>query len=88
MLLQVDGAQREYETQAREPGNAYMVPLVNRWRAGWALCHQWAGFDQALAERDAEIERLRRIIDDTRYELRRAGQDDLAARLDRKLRGG
>jgi hypothetical protein len=87
VLLQVDAIQREYEAEARDAGNAYIVPLVNRWRAGWALCRQWAGFDQALAERDAEIERLRRIIDDTRYELRRAGNDELAARLDRKLKG-
>jgi hypothetical protein len=87
VLLQVNTAQRKYELEAREIGNSYLVPLVQQWRAGWALCRQWAGFDEAIAEREQEIERLRRIIEDVRYELRRGGQDDLAAKLDRKLRG-
>lgn len=85
VLMEVETNQEKYEREAREIGNSHLVPLVNRWRAGWALCRQWEGFDQALAQRDAEIERLRRIVEDLRYELRRAGEDELAARLDRKL---
>lgn len=87
VLLGVEAAQRRWELEAREPGNYGLVSLVQRWKAGWALCRQWAGFDQALAERDAEIERLRRIIYDLGYELRRAGQDELAAKLERKVKG-
>ena len=85
VLLEVDTSQQRYEMEARELGNSYLVPLVQRWRAGWALCRQWAGFDEGLAERDREIERLRRVIVDLGYELRRSGQDVLAAKLDRKL---
>jgi hypothetical protein len=85
VLLQVDTEQRKYELDARQVGNSYLVPLVQQYRAGGALCRQWAGFDEALAERDREIERLRRIVEDIRYELRRAGQDDLAAEFERKL---
>ena len=87
MLLAVETEQRRYELEARELGNSHLVPLVNRWRAGWALCRQWAGFDEALAEREAEVERLTGIIADLRYELRRAGEDQLAEKLDRKLTG-
>lgn len=86
VLLAVETTQRRYESEAKESGNSHLVPLVQRWRAGWALCRQWAGFDQALSERDAEIERLRRIIVDLGYDLRRLGQDDLARRLDGKLK--
>jgi hypothetical protein len=53
---------REYETKMREPGSSHLEPLVNRWRAGWALARQWAGQDEALAAKDREIERLRVII--------------------------
>lgn len=85
VLMQVDTEQQKYEREASEIGNSHLVPLVNRWRAGWALCRQWAGFDEALAQRDAQIDHLNRIIEDVRYELRKAGQDELATRLDRKL---
>lgn len=88
VLLSVDAEQREYEHAAREPGNFRQVPLVQRWRASWALCRQWAGFDEALAERDAEIQRLRRILDDVGYELRRGGQDKLVAKVERMVKGG
>jgi hypothetical protein len=88
VLLTVDALQRQNEYEAREPGNAHLVPLIQRWKAGWALCRQWAGFDQALAERDREIERLRRILYDIEYELQRMDRDDLVGKLERKLKGG
>jgi len=86
ILLEVDTSEQRYDMEAREIGNSYLVPLVQQWRAGWALCRQWAGFDEALGQRDHEIDRLRRIIADLGYELRRSGQDELAARLARKLK--
>jgi hypothetical protein len=85
VLLQADTEEQDYDLKANELGNSYLVPIVQQRRAGWALCRQWAGFDQAIAQREQEIQRLRRIIEDIRYELRRAGQDDLAAEVDRKL---
>jgi hypothetical protein len=87
VLLEVESEERSMEVEARESGNAHLVPLVQEYRAQWALCRQWAGFDQALAERDAEIERLRRIITDLRYDLVRQDRYELADKLDRKLRG-
>jgi hypothetical protein len=69
VLFTVDMAEQKYESAAREPDDL-LVPLVQHWKAGWALCRQWAGLDQAIAQRDAEIERLKRTIEDIRYELR------------------
>lgn len=86
VLLEVETSEHRYELEARELGNSHLVPLVQRWRAGWALCRQWAGFDEQLAQRDREIERLRRIITDTGYELRRSGHDEVAAKLERRLK--
>lgn len=36
--------------------------------------------------RDAEIDRLRRVITDALYELRKAGADDAVRRVERRLR--
>jgi hypothetical protein len=86
VLSEVESVERQYEREARELCNEHLIPILNRRRASWALCRQWAGFDEAIAAREGEIERLRRIIEDLRYELRRAGQDEIAAELDRKLK--
>jgi hypothetical protein len=87
VLWEVESLERKYEWDVRQLGNENLVPILNRLRAGWALCRQWAGFDVAIAQKDHEIERLRRILDDLRYDLRRNGHDELATKLDRKLRG-
>lgn len=87
VLLHIDTTEREHTVDAAQPGNAYLLPLVERWKAGWALVRQWAGTDEQLARRDHEIDRLRGIIERTIWDLRRAGHPDLAGRLDRQLHG-
>jgi hypothetical protein len=87
VLLHIESQEREYELKAREPGRGYLVGLVEEWRAGWALARQWAGFDEALSQRDAEIKRQREIIERAIWDLRRSGADDVASRMDRQLRG-
>ena len=82
VLWEVETVERKYEWEARELGNERLIQILNRLRACWALCRQWVGFDEAIAQRDREIERLRRILDDLKYDLRRSGQDELAAKLD------
>jgi hypothetical protein len=88
VLLEVESEERRYETEARDPANSDLLPLIRRWRAHWALCRDWSGSDQTLAQRDEEIERLRRILDELRYELIRTDQIDLVSKLDRRVRGG
>jgi hypothetical protein len=89
VLLAVDTQQRKYETEAREPGSSYLVPLVNEWRASWALIRQWAGHDEALAAKDEEIKRLRQVIERASWDLRRDGVDPerVAHKMLRALRG-
>jgi hypothetical protein len=87
VLLSVELEQRRHEADALESGGSYMAAYVQRRQAALALCRQWAGFDQALWQREQEITRLRRIISDLRYELLRTDQTQLVAKLDRKLKG-
>jgi len=58
-----------------------MVPLLNEYRASWALIRQWAGHDAAVAQREAEIQRLERLVWDAVYALQKAGLDKQAAKL-------
>ncbi|MBN2113954.1 MAG: hypothetical protein JW785_07505 [Acidimicrobiia bacterium] len=88
----IDVLQREYETEVAEAGRGYLEPLVNRWRAGWAVARQWAGRDAELAARDREIKRLRDIISQHIFDLRLhcltcGAPGGLAAKLERALRG-
>ena len=85
VLARVEATEREWAQQARRPGEEYMVSLLNEYRAAWALIRQWAGHDAALAQRDAEIQRLERLVWDAIYALQKAGLDKEAARLRRAI---
>jgi hypothetical protein len=61
------------------------VPLLNRYRASWALIRQWAGHDAALAQKEMEIQTPERLVWDAIYALQKAGADSEAARLRRAL---
>lgn len=89
VLTHIEVKERQYETELGEPGRAYLLDLVNRWRASWALVRQWAGLDAAIAARDAEIKDLRDLMNRTVWEFRRDDVDPqrVAARLDRALHG-
>ena len=50
VLLNVDTAERKYVVAASEPAHGYLVPLVERWRAGWAIVRQWAGTDEQFLQ--------------------------------------
>jgi hypothetical protein len=63
----------------------HIVGLLNECRASWALIRQWAGHDAAVAQREAEIQRLERLVWDAVYALQKAGLDGEAARLRRAI---
>ena len=85
VLAEVEGTEREWAQKARRPGEEYMIGLLNEYRAAWALIRQWAGHDAALAQRDAETQRLERLVWDAIYALQKAGLDKEAARLRRAI---
>lgn len=88
VLAGVEGTEREWAQQARRPGEEYKVGLLNEYRAAWALIRQWAGHDAAVAQRDAAIQRMERLVWDAIYALQKAGLDSEAARLRRAIAKG
>ncbi len=85
VLIAVETHERDWERQARQPGEVYLVSLLNEYRAAWALIRQWTGQDTAIAQRDAEIQRLERLVLDAIYILQKAKLDSEAARLRRSF---
>jgi hypothetical protein len=81
VLVKVETTEREWAQKARHQGEEYIIPLLNEYRAAWALIRQWAGHDAAVAQREAEIVRLERLVWDAVYALQKAGLDKEAAKL-------
>ena len=86
-LMNAEATERKWSREARTPGEEYMVGLLNEFGAAWALIRQWAGHEPAVAQREAEIQRLERLVYDAVYALQKAGLDREAARLRRALGG-
>ena len=85
VLVGAETAEREWDQAARR-GENHIITLLNEYRASWAILRQWAGSDAAVAQRDAEIQRLERLVWDAVYALQKAGQDEEAGRLRRALK--
>lgn len=85
VLTKIEATEREWSRDARRPGDEYVIPLLNQYRASWALIRQWTGHDPAIAQREAEIEKLERLVWDAIYALQKAGLDSESARLRRAL---
>lgn len=85
VLVRIDSTELKWSTEAVNPGGDYLVGLLNESRAAWALIRQWAGHDVAVAQREARIERLERLVWDAIYALQKAGLDDESARLRRAI---
>jgi hypothetical protein len=73
MLVGIETTEREWARMAATPGEEYIVPLLNDYRASWALLRQWAGHDAAVAQKEAEIQRLERPVWDAMHALQKAG---------------
>lgn len=88
VLDYIDIEERRVADEARQPGNHYLNKLLIEYRANWALIRQWAGFDAALASREARIAELERLLSQTIWDLRRPSLDAerIAGRLERAIR--
>jgi hypothetical protein len=60
------------------------MPLLNEYRAAWAIIRQWTGNDPAIAACEEHIQKLERLVWDAIYALQKAGLDS-EARLRRVL---
>lgn len=84
VLLAIESTERKWIRDASR-GEDTLVPLLNEFRAAWALIRQWTGHDPAIAQREAEIQKLERLVWDAVYALQKAGLDAESARLRRAL---
>jgi hypothetical protein len=87
VLAEVEATESKWSREVGQ-GADYLVELLNGYRAAWALIRQWAGHDPAIAQREARIERLERLVWDAVYALQRAALDDEANRLRRAIERG
>jgi hypothetical protein len=85
VLAKIEATEREWSEEGRRRGEEYLIPLLNKYRAAWALVRQWAGHDAAVAEREAHIVKLERLVWDAIYALQKAKLDSEAARLRRAI---
>ena len=84
VLVGVEVTERDWTHRAGH-GDDYLVSLLNQYRAAWALIRQWAGHDAAIAQREAEIQKLERLVWDAIYALQKAGLESEAGRLRRAI---
>lgn len=85
VLVGIEAREREWSMTASKPGEEYIISVLNEARASWALIRQWTGHDPAIAQREAQIQTLERLVWDAIYALQKAGLDSEAARLRRSL---
>lgn len=88
VLKGIEATERQRSLECSRPGSEYLVSLLNEYRASWAIIRQWTGLDPAIAEREAQIQRLERLVWDAVYALQKAGLDSEAGRLRRALEKG
>ena len=85
VLIGIETTERKWAREAATPGEEHMTALLTEYRASWALIRQWAGHDAAVAQREAEIQRLERLVWDAIYALQKAGLEREASRLRRAV---
>jgi hypothetical protein len=49
----------------------YIIPLLNEYRASWAIIRQWTGNDPAIIAREEHIQKLERLVWDAIYASRK-----------------
>jgi len=86
VLTSVEAAERQASQDASQRGgDHFFVGLLNEYRASAAIIRQWTGHDPAIAQREARIEMLERLVWDAIYALQKAGLDSEAHRLRRAI---
>lgn len=88
VLTDVTATERRWSSEASRPGGEYLIPLLNSYRAAWAILRQWCHNDAFTAAREKEISTLVQLVWDAVYALQKAGAHEEAARLRHVLEHG
>jgi hypothetical protein len=85
VLADIENKERTWSLDATRPGQKHITPVLNSFRASWALVRQWCGQGAAIAARENRIAELEKLVWDAVYALQRARLDQEANRLRRAL---
>lgn len=88
VLMYLADRESELKHQGYRPGEHFVHDLLRQHMPGWAVAHQWAGFDQEVEQLRKEIGRLRGLVSRAAYDLRDTGAESKSRRLLRALDGG
>lgn len=89
VLLRIELDERKWEVQTRAAGGSHMLPLLEHYRAAWAIIRDWVGQDARGARLEAEVRHLRQLIDQTVWKLRTGNPHEaqVANWLSRSVKG-
>ena len=88
VTLYLEAEERELLAKGWGEGLRYHHDQLLEYGPPFALVRQWAGFEKELSLLRDEIKRLQDVVRSAVYELRAAGADFAAMKIERALRGG
>jgi hypothetical protein len=87
VLLYIQQHEDELLAAGYQPGMRHRHHMLREHQPAYALVRQWAGFQGEAELLTREIDRLRKILIQTAWTLKRNGDDNEARRLERALEG-
>lgn len=85
VLVGVEATEQKWSHEARQPGSEYIVSLLMSIVRPGQSFGSGPGYDAAIAQREARIEQLERLVWDAIYALQKANHDREAERLRRAM---
>jgi hypothetical protein len=83
----LDDEEEELRLRGNQPGDRWYHQYRRELSPGFALARQWAGLEQEAEMLRKEIARLRSLVAGAAYDLKAAGQERKASRLERAVEG-
>ena len=89
VLLHIEVDERKWEIETREAGGSHILPMLEHYRASWAIIREWTGINADHARLEVEIKRLRQLIDRVIWMLRTGNphSEHVANWLSRSIKG-
>ncbi|MDE0572169.1 hypothetical protein ON058_01925 [Demequina sp. B12] len=86
MDLYLRGWEERLRAEGFDPGQQHAHELLREWAPSFALARSWSQEPRGFAA-EHEVERLQRLVREAIGALRAAGEDHVASRIERGLRG-
>ncbi|MCP3936066.1 MAG: hypothetical protein GY708_11920 [Actinomycetia bacterium] len=83
----VDMQEAKLAAGGSEPGEKWQLDYLRELGPAFALVRQWVGVEEHRLAQEKELDRVRRLVWQAIWELRRLGHDAEAAKFERALHG-